>query len=113
LQRGDRPKLMQELSRLRLFPPVEWPPDWGVTDTDDLHPHPQLSLEFDNARSSWSRDAAFAEIVFHYGDAKVSAGAPGATLVDAAGGRLIRRKLEAERGLIGRCMGTRGARGWL
>jgi superfamily II DNA or RNA helicase len=104
LQRGDRPKLMQELSRLRLFPPVEWPPDWGVRDVDDLHPHPQLSLEFDNARSSWSRDAAFAEIVFHYGDARVSAGAPGATLVDAAGGRLIRRKLEAERGLIGRCM---------
>ena len=94
--RDELPKLLEELSRLQAFPPIEWPSDWKVTEVDGLPPLPELALQVDDSRNAGVLCYAQGKLKFRYGEVTTDILQPGRVIVDVKEARLIRRNIAAE-----------------
>lgn len=105
---AELPTLLAELAKLPAFPPIEWPPEWNVTQVDDLAPLPELRLQVDERPQGWRSEPATAELRFHYGNVVITPAEIGHQLVDPAGRRLIRRHSDTEQRYLQRFLGLGG-----
>jgi superfamily II DNA or RNA helicase len=102
LKPSEVTKFLKELERLGHFPPIEWPADWGVIESADLLPQPELFLKIENPRWDAQNYPARAEVKFRYGDVVVDESTAGRFVVDSVAKRVIHRKPGMERDLLNR-----------
>jgi superfamily II DNA or RNA helicase len=92
----ELPTLLAEVARLPAVPPIEWPPEWNITQIDDLAPVPELRLQIDERQKRWQSEPAAAELRFRYDNVVAAPGDGGGEITDPDGRRLIRRQSNAE-----------------
>jgi len=102
VEKDELPKLLRELKNLSAFPPIVCPPDWNMSEVNDLPPRPELALRLEDDVAMGRSVPASGDVTFRYGDAAVEAEDPGQFIVDESSNRLIRRQPEAEGRLLSR-----------
>jgi superfamily II DNA or RNA helicase len=101
VRQEDLPGMLKDMGHVSAIPPVEWPPDWGVTEVRDASPRPELTLHIPEASGNYQRNAT-GSLVFRYGDVGVQWNTEGRFAVDARSSAMIHRTTETEKAMIAR-----------
>lgn len=93
---SDAPRLLADLARMPVVPPIEWPETWNVQVQTDVAPRPRVELTMASDDEHHRSRHARADIRFCYGLRDVRAGSASTTIIDPDERQQIVRRFDVE-----------------